>query len=194
LAIRVTNNLQTRLSLSGPISDTLGPRETKTYLYIEYDKCINDSRLAYLLSKHCVAIVNLDTLDDYASQWNQTPKLQLGAYFFWIDVLNHLRMKVGEPTSDFDGVSIGPGASSVKAAEVLAAAFAGNPKIAAVTFVTPYTDTSYSISLGCSTSSNTQFTPSVENKAVGGFDINMGCNDISGLVAVMWFTIPYGEA
>lgn len=91
------------------------------------------------------------------------------------------------------GGGSGPGAD-MKGNHVLAASFAGNPKVASVAFVTPYVDANYSISLGCITSVHVQFMPSVENKAAGGFDINMGCNNINGLVAVTWSVAPYGEA
>ena len=91
------------------------------------------------------------------------------------------------------GGGSGPGAD-MKGNHVLAASFAGNPKIASVAFTTAYADANYSVSLGCVTSVHVQFMPSIENKAAGGFDINMGCNNINGLVAVTWSVAPYGEA
>ena len=91
------------------------------------------------------------------------------------------------------GGGTGPG-TDMKGNEVLAASFAGNPKTATVTFTTAYADANYSISLGCVASAHVQFVPIVENKAAGGFDINMGCNNINGLIAVTYSVAPYGEA
>lgn len=106
------------------------------------------------------------------------------------DAGNKKKVQVGNLPG---GGGTGPGAN-MKANELIAAVFAGNPKKATANFGTAYPNTNYTVMLTCETSVHVQFAPSVENKTVNGFTVNMGCNNINGLVAVSWATAPYGEA
>lgn len=78
-----------------------------------------------------------------------------------------------------------------KSGVVLAAAFSGNPKIATVTFSTAFPDTNYSV--GLAVNGTNSFGPRINVVLAGGFDINMGANNISGLVDVRWIAIAHGE-
>jgi len=112
VAIRVTNLLlNSTVSLPSPANYTLRPRETKHFPYVEYDKFVNDRRVADYLRKSVIYIEDLDDRagGDYVSQWNLEPKLRLTPYVFWVDSLGFVRMKNGDPTFDLDGVVIGPG-------------------------------------------------------------------------------------
>jgi len=91
------------------------------------------------------------------------------------------------------GGGSGPGAN-MKAGAVPFASFGGNPKTASVAFTSAYSNTNYAITLCCVTSVHVQFTPSAESKTTAGFTINMGANNINGLIEVTWTTAPYGEA
>jgi hypothetical protein len=102
------------VSLPSPADDNLRPRQTKVYPYIEYDKFVNDPRIADYLRKNVLRIENLDGEGgDYVSQWNLEPKLRLTPYVFWVDAAGNFRMKNGDPTHDLDGVVIGPGGSLI---------------------------------------------------------------------------------
>lgn len=110
MGVRITNLLMTSpVGLPNPVDDNLGPRQTKDYQYVEYDKLTNDYRIRDLLTKNIIRIVNLDEVIDYVSEWDQEPKLRLGGYTYWVDATGALRQKFGEPTHDLDGVIIGPG-------------------------------------------------------------------------------------
>lgn len=117
MAIRVTSLLLTSpVSLPAPASYNLKPRETKYFPYVEYDRFINDRRIADYLKKQVIYIENLDDSGGagaFVSQWDQEPKLRLQPYVFWVDTLGQLRMKNGDPTFDLDGVVIGPGGGIV---------------------------------------------------------------------------------
>lgn len=113
MAIRVTSLLMTSpVSLPAPASYNLRPRETKRFPYVEYDKFINDPRIADYLRKKAIYIEDLDAGAGgiFVSQWNLEPKLRLLPYVFWVDALGFFRMKSSDPTFDLDGVVIGPGA------------------------------------------------------------------------------------
>lgn len=113
MAIRVTSLLMTSpVALPAPASFNLRPRQTKVFQYVEYDKFINDPRVADYLRKNVIYVENLDDVGGgtFVSQWNQEPKLRLTPYVFWVDGLGFFRMKSGDPTFDLDGVVIGPGA------------------------------------------------------------------------------------
>jgi len=99
------------VSLPAPAGYNLRPRETKEFPYLEYDKFINDPRVADYLRKRIIFITNLDAdaTADYVSQWNLEPKLRLLPYVFWVDALGFFRMSNGDPTFDLDGVVVGPG-------------------------------------------------------------------------------------
>jgi len=103
------------------------------------------------------------------------------------DANNKKKIQIGN-------LRVGGPALGMKADHVVAASFAGNPKKASVVFATAYTNADYSISLTCVTSFHVQFSPAVENKTAAGFTINMGANNINGLVEVLWIAAPYGEA
>ncbi len=112
MAIRVTSLLMTSpVSLPAPANYSLRPRETKHFPYVEYDKFVNDRRIADYLRKKVIYIENLDeaAAGNFVSQWNQEPKLRLQPYVLWVDSLGFLRMKSSDPTFDLDGVVIGPG-------------------------------------------------------------------------------------
>jgi hypothetical protein len=81
-----------------------------------------------------------------------------------------------------------------KAGVTLAAAFAGNPKKATVTFSTAFSDTNYTPNIVCETTANTTFSPCVESITAASFVINMGANNIAGLTAVRWHATAHGEA
>lgn len=115
MAIRVSSLLMTSpVALPKPATYNLRPRETKLFPFIEYDKFVNDPRVADYLQKNVIRVENLD-FDGaaYVSEWDNEPKLRLGTYVFWVDALNQLRMKDGDPTNDLDGVVIGPGGGLV---------------------------------------------------------------------------------
>jgi hypothetical protein len=78
-----------------------------------------------------------------------------------------------------------------KSGRVLAASFAGNPKTATVTFSAAFSDTNYSVQV--TVEGTVSFAPRVDNKTTGGFDINMGANNITGLVLIGWIATADGE-
>ena len=65
-------------------------------------------------------------------------------------------------------------------------AFSGNPKRASVVFVSPYPDTTYSISLQAQSDGLRSYNLSVENKTVNGFDVNLNTGALGHLVEVDW--------
>jgi hypothetical protein len=85
----------------------------------------------------------------------------------------------------------GGGGLATKAGKEVAASFAGNPKVATITFGAAFADANYSISLVCEGTNS--FAPRVTNVVAGSFDINMGANNINGLVAVHWTAVKHGE-
>lgn len=92
-----------------------------------------------------------------------------------------------------DGVDVSTlGGLTTKAGRELAVGFAGNPKTATITFAGAFPDTNYSVQL--TVEGTTSFAPRVDNKTTGGFDVNMGANNISGLVLVGWLATADGEA
>jgi len=99
------------IELSLPIERRLPPRETRVYDWVLYSETVNTPSIARLLANDQIRIEDLDggVVGDYVSQWNQEPKLRATPYVFWVDSLGFFRMKAGDPTSDLDGVVIGPG-------------------------------------------------------------------------------------
>ena len=81
---------------------------------------------------------------------------------------------------------------NVKAGAVAAGSFSGNPKTAAVTFAAAMPSTSYAISIQCVSTGDT-FAPVVTSKAVGGFTINLGTNNLGNLTEVLWIVTPYSN-
>jgi hypothetical protein len=79
-----------------------------------------------------------------------------------------------------------------KAGVIIPGAFAGNPKKATVTFVTPYATTGYAITLAVVTDGTKQFLPSIESKTVSGFVVNLGSNNVANLVEIGWHTMING--
>jgi hypothetical protein len=90
--------------------------------------------------------------------------------------------------------SSGGGGLLTKAGSVLAASFSGNPKIATVTFTTPFADTNYAPVVTSITSGNSGFGAVVNNKTTNGFQINMMVNNIANLISVEWVATKYGES
>lgn len=116
MGIEVTSKLLTKqVSLPFPMSDNLLPLETKQYQYVEFDEVMNDARVLHLIAVQAITVKSLDPLDQevvFADGWDEEPKLTLGPYKIWVDALGNYRMHFGEPSSDLDGVIIGPSASS----------------------------------------------------------------------------------
>jgi hypothetical protein len=86
------------------------------------------------------------------------------------------------------------GTLRTKAGKVLAASFAGNPKKATVTFTTPFADNNYSVTLTPIISAEALYAPNVESQLAGSFVINMGANNIGGLVSCSWTAVYSGES
>ena len=80
-----------------------------------------------------------------------------------------------------------------KAGNVLAAAFSGNTKTAAVTFTTAFANANYAIVLTVNATGHTGFGPGWTDKTVNGFTIDMNSNNICKLVSVDWIAVAYGE-
>jgi hypothetical protein len=74
----------------------------------------------------------------------------------------------------------------------VAGSFAGNPKKATVTFTNALPDLNYSITATVDSVAR-NIIPVYENKAVGGFDINLGTNNMAGISQVSWQAIANGE-
>lgn len=82
-----------------------------------------------------------------------------------------------------------------KSGVVLNATFAGNPKTATVTFVTPFPDANYSVTLtALDGAGGTTYLPNAQSQVAGGFVITMGANNISNLTQVNWVAVYNGEA
>jgi hypothetical protein len=79
-----------------------------------------------------------------------------------------------------------------KAGVILAAAFLGSPRIADVTFSSPFGDTQYAIALTPETSLTRAYITTAYNKTATGFTINLNSNKITGLVQVSWTATRYG--
>jgi hypothetical protein len=82
---------------------------------------------------------------------------------------------------------------NIKSGILIPGAFSGNPKVAAVTFSTPYPDTNYTIGIDAVTQNGITYPIRPENKAVGGFDVSLGSNNIAHLIEVGWQTVATGE-
>lgn len=107
---RITNKRQVVQPLPIPISLALQPNQVRDFLYVEYDKLMNDRRFVELIDKDYIKIEPLEAIAaSFVSEWDKEPKLRLGTYVFWVDALAQLRMKPSDPTFDLDGVVIGPG-------------------------------------------------------------------------------------
>ena len=81
-----------------------------------------------------------------------------------------------------------------KAGHVLAAGFAGNPKVATVTFSAAFADVNYAVVLTAVTQNNKQFAMNVQSQVAGSFVINMGTNNIADLLQVNWVAMKDGES
>lgn len=92
-----------------------------------------------------------------------------------------------------DGMIAGGGLKT-KSGKALAAAFAGNPKKATITFATAFLDTNYAVALTpIITAGGTLYAPNVETQLAGSFVINMGVNNIGSLLSVGWIAVASGE-
>jgi len=80
-----------------------------------------------------------------------------------------------------------------KAGSVLKASFAGNPKVATVTFATPFADANYSITLTSYTTGNSGFGAVVNSQTASGFVVNLNVNNVTNLISVFWIAIKNGE-
>jgi len=86
---------------------------------------------------------------------------------------------------------IGANRPGIKSGRVAAGTFAGNPKTATVTFGSAFASANYSVQL--TVEGTVSFAPRVTTPTTGGFVINMGANNINGLVNTHWIAIPDGE-
>lgn len=111
MPVRITNRLKHPYPLPIPISLTLKPFEVRVFPYIEYDKLMNDPRFVLPIKNNHLIIEDLTTgaAGVFVAQWDLEPKLRLIPYVFWVDATNVLRMKIGDPGFDLDGIAIGPG-------------------------------------------------------------------------------------
>lgn len=117
---------------------------------------------------------------------------------YQIKVTNPARttVKVTEELTKIIRVFEGPqgvpgtgGGTPGKAGVVAGASFSGTPKVAAITFVTPYADATYVITL--SGGDSRIFT--YQNKTAAGFTINSNANTALSQ-EVSWSTVQQGEA
>ena len=82
-----------------------------------------------------------------------------------------------------------------KSGHVLAASFAGTPKKATVTFVTPFPGgTIVNVLITAVTTNNKTFALATESKTVNGFIVNAGTNVITDLAQVDWMAMVEGES
>jgi len=82
---------------------------------------------------------------------------------------------------------------NIKSGVLIPGAFSGNPKQATVVFSTAFASVNYAVTLAPETINNKSFALRVESKAVGGFTVDIGANNIADLVEVGWHAIPNGE-
>ena len=83
----------------------------------------------------------------------------------------------------------------MKAGQVLAASFSGNPKKATVTFTTPFADANYAVAFKeVTTVSGAHYASGVESQTAASFVLNMGANAITSLVSVGWIATKNGES
>lgn len=123
-----------------------------------------------------------DHLDIDFTPLNYTPDLSPPEATSLDDLASHLK--------GIDNLIGSPGLTQ-KGGRELAASFAGNPKTSTITFAGAFATTNYHVQL--TVEGTTSFAPRVDNKTTGGFDINMGANNISGLVLVGWLATADGE-
>ena len=81
-----------------------------------------------------------------------------------------------------------------KAGKVTAASFSGSPQTATVTFSTAFGDADYAVVLTTVNSTSNAHNPFVQNQAAGSFDINLGANNLGGLIQVNWIAMKFGES
>lgn len=80
-----------------------------------------------------------------------------------------------------------------KAGRVAVGSFAGNPKLATVTFATPFPGVAYAIVLTAVTQNNKQYVMNAQSKLAASFVINMGTNNVGDLLEVGWTATADGE-
>jgi hypothetical protein len=79
-----------------------------------------------------------------------------------------------------------------KSGKVLNVTFTGNPKIATVTFATPFVDANYSVVI--TVEGTKSYSPRINNgRTAGSFIINMSANNITGLTSILWTATKHGE-
>lgn len=89
-----------------------------------------------------------------------------------------------------NGTGIG---ATAKSGAIIPGSFTGSPRVATVVFATPYPDTNYTVTADAVMSSQPGYALKVENKSTTGFDVHLGSSVISGMVEVLWQTMPVGE-
>lgn len=112
MAVRITSLVNYLLNVPGPIEVIFEARQILTFDFIEYDSVINDERIWELMQEEKILVEDLEPSvgGTFTDKWNLEPKLRLGPYVFWVDALGKMRIKSGNPTSDFDGTEVGAGA------------------------------------------------------------------------------------
>ncbi len=88
--------------------------------------------------------------------------------------------------------ALGSAGLVTKSGLVLNATFTGNPKTATVTFSSAFADANYTPVF--MVNGTTSFSPRATSIVAGSFVINMGANNINGLVDVRWVAIKHGES
>lgn len=76
--------------------------------------------------------------------------------------------------------------SSIKAGKVVVGSFSGSPKKATVIFSTAMPDANYIVTVSTHGNGTGSYVLGVESITTGGFVINAGTNNITGLVAAHW--------
>lgn len=112
MAVRITSLVNYLLNVPGPIEVIFEARQILTFDFIEYDSVINDERISELMDEAKIFVEDLEPSlgGSFTDKWNLEPKLRLGPYVFWVDSLGKMRIKNGDPTSEFDGSEVGAGA------------------------------------------------------------------------------------
>ena len=116
-----------------------------------------------------------------------------GGFFGSLDVQNLTAVQTWYLPNLSGVIALRTQTAPTKSGKTLAVSFAGNPKIATVTFSTPFVDANYSPVLVCETIAGASYVPNVQNILPGSFDINMSVNNIPNLTAVYWTATRHGE-
>lgn len=93
------------------------------------------------------------------------------------------------PAQGIDGPP-GP-AANTRSGSVIPGAFSGDPMTAPVAFSTDLPDTNYAVTFGWDCLAEAQFNAHAKNRTVSGFDIELGSQDVTGLVTADWHATPH---